>query len=144
MTVTVTDCEAGELPNHHRTDAAASRELFERGQRAVKFLQFRVSLLVGLGTTNERLLGCQDGRRTDSPLQFFLGDSPFLPLQPTFLSITNCEGRGRAVIDRSQPPNAAVIYKQDLRCSFASLWNADNPNWSAAEKNVGLKKEQRW
>ena len=105
-----------------RTDVAASRELFERGKQPLNFCNSE-----SYCRNNEpsiRLLGCQDGLAV-AVLSWRLS---FLP---TFLSITNCEGR------ESGDRQIAVISKQDLRCS---LWNADNPNWSAAV-NVGLKKE---
>ena len=67
--------------------------------------------------------GCQDD-----------DDAVAVPSLPTFLSITICGGR--AVIDRSQPSQSST----NKICGVVrSLWNADNPNWSAA-KNVGLKK----
>ena len=76
--------------------------------------------------------GCQD-------------DDDAVPLQilPCLLFCQSpfAEGK-RAVIDRSQPPLQSSTNK--ICGVVRSLWNADNPNWSAAAKakakNVGLKK----
>ena len=85
----------------------------------------------------ERLLLPSDAKTTTTtttttPLKFL----PCL----RFCQSPFAEGE-RAVIDRSQPPQSST----NKICGVVrSLWNADNPNWSAAAKakakNVGLKK----